>query len=179
MKPSYLADKSLPPHMELAYSLIGTKEIVGAKDSPVIMGWAEDLGLKGIYENDEMAWCGVFFAWVMKESGSQVVLPGKDKYDYMRALKYLDMPNVIKVKPEDICVGDILIFQRPEGGHIGFCDHVSPDSYGVVGGNQSNSVSITNIAKSRLKGALRLNYVDYTPFEIVLNQSGKLSTNEA
>ena len=49
--------------------------------------------------------------------------------------------------------GLILVFGREGGGHVGF--HVGEDdhAYHAIGGNQSNSVCITRIAKSRLIAA--------------------------
>ncbi len=172
-------EKSLPRHMQIAYDLIGIKEIVGYKHSPIILGWAKELGLGDIYTNDELAWCGLFFAYVMMKADRRVVLPGHDKYDYLRALKYINMLNVIEVSEGDECVGDILIFQRPEGGHIGLCASRSETTYSVLGGNQSNMVSLTNIAKTRCVKRLRPIYKTYIPFAAIKSASGVISTNEA
>lgn len=172
-------EKILPKHMTIAYGLIGTKEIVGSKHSPIILGWAKELGLDKIYTNDELAWCGLFFAYVMMKADRKVVLPGNDSYDYLRALRYQFMPNVVEVKEGDECVGDILIFQRPEGGHIGFCASMSDTTYSVLGGNQSNQVCLTNILKSRCVKRLRPIYKTYQPFAAIKSAVGGISTNEA
>ncbi len=172
-------EKILPRHMTIAYELIGTKEIVGSKHSPIILGWAKELGLGDIYTNDELAWCGLFFAYVMMKADRKVELPTKDKYDYLRALRYQFMPNVTEVAKGDECVGDILIFQRPEGGHIGFCVSMSDKAYSVLGGNQGNQVSIVDIAKERCVKRLRPIYKTYIPFASIKTSTGKLSSNEA
>jgi len=172
-------EKILPKHMTIAYELLGTKEIVGSKHSATILGWAKELGLADIYTNDELAWCGLFFAYVMMKADRKVVLPTKDKYDYLRALKYVNMPNVTEVAKGNESVGDILIFQRPEGGHIGFCVSASDDTFNVLGGNQSNSVSLTNIAKNRLVKCLRPNYKTYKPYIAYKKAVGEVSKNEA
>lgn len=165
--------------MEIGYALIGTKEVVGKQHSPIILGWARDLGLSRIYTNDEMAWCGLFFAYVMKQAGREVILPTKDKYDYLRALKYVSMPNVTAIPKGQEMFGDILIFQRPEGGHIGFYSSENDKSFSVLGGNQGNAVSLVNISKSRLVACLRPNYTSFQPQKYIVAANGKLSTNEA
>jgi uncharacterized protein (TIGR02594 family) len=173
-------EKILPKHMTIAYQLLGIKELSGSANSPVIMGWAKELNLDDIYKDDSaMAWCGLFFAYVMMKADRKVVLPTKDKYDYLRALKYQNMPNVTEVAKGNESVGDILIFQRPEGGHIGFCVSASDTTFNVLGGNQSNSVSLTNIAKNRLVKCLRPNYKTYQPYIAYKKAVGEISNNEA
>lgn len=47
-------------------------------------------------------------------------------------------------------LGAILVFSRPGGGgHVGFCVGEDARNYGVLGGNQTNAVTIAQIAKSR------------------------------
>jgi uncharacterized protein (TIGR02594 family) len=179
MIPDFLKGFQLPAHMQVAFNLIGTKEIVGAKHNETILQWARDLGLGKVYTNDEMAWCGLFFAHVMKEANRRVELNTKDPYDYLRALKYADMPGATKVAKGDERLGDILIFKRPEGGHIGFYVSEATNSFSVLGGNQGNAVSLTNIAKDRLFACLRPNYISYVPQKHLVNNGVKLSTNEA
>lgn len=175
----HLANIELPKHMNVAASLIGTKEASGSANNPIILNWAKDLGLDKIYKEDLMPWCGLFFAYVMKQAGREVILNTKDKYDYLRALKYQTMPNVTVVTKGEERVGDILIFQRPSGGHIGFNAGESANSFLVLGGNQGNSVNLTNIAKSRLVKCLRPIYKTYQPQLVIVVPIGKLSTDEA
>lgn len=179
MIPNYLNGYQMPKHMQIAFSLLGTKEIVGKQHSPIILGWAKDLGLGKVYTNDELAWCGLFFAHVMKQAGRQVDLSTKDPYDYLRALKYVKMPNVEPVPKGDEAFGDILIFQRPEGGHIGFYAGETENTFSVLGGNQSNAVTLTNIHKNRMVACLRPNYISHRPQKFTVSLNGKISTNEA
>lgn len=179
MIPKYLEGKALPKHIQVALSYIGTKEIVGKKHNATILAWAKELGLEKIYTNDELAWCGLFFAHVMKEAGRRVDLSTRDAYDYLRAAKYVDMPNVTKVTKGEERVGDILIFQRPGGGHIGFLVYANDKNLGTLGGNQGNAVSIVPIERSRLVACLRPNYISYKPVEVILATTDKVSSNEA
>lgn len=179
MVPDFLKGKYIPKHMQIAYDLLGTKEVQGTINSPIILEWARELGLDDIYTNDSLAWCGLFFCYVMKKAGREVKLNTKDKYDYLRALKYQTMPNVTEVPKGKESFGDILIFQRPEGGHIGLYFSESKNTFSVLGGNQGDKVSIINISKSRLVKCLRPNYTTFKPEKYLLASNGKISTNEA
>ena len=46
--------------------------------------------------------------------------------------------------------GCVLVFKRPGGGHVGLYVGEDKNYFSVLGGNQSNSISISRIAKSRL-----------------------------
>jgi hypothetical protein len=77
-------------------------------------------------------------------------------------------------------LGDILTFKRNAGGHVGFYVGEDATAYHVLGGNQSNQVSVSRIAKSRLYQARRPEYKSQ-PLNIrkvQLGSTGELSTNE-
>lgn len=172
----HLEGLNLPVHMQIALDFYGIQEISGIRSNPLILGWAKELGLEKIYTNDDIAWCGLAFAICMKRA-KRPLPQFKDPYDYLRALKYRDI--YLPVEKGKECIGDILIFQRPSGGHIGFNAGNSKNTFHVLGGNQSNAFNIAEIEKSRLVAARRPNYINYIPFDIVLDSKGKISTNEA
>lgn len=174
MIPKYLQGKKLPRHLEIAISFIGVKEFDGKPNNPKIIEWGLELGLNDIYKEDSTAWCGLFFAIVCKRAKRE--LPQfKDPYDYLRALKYV---GIWQNTPRP-AVGDVLVFQRPSGGHIGFYVAESKTTYYVLGGNQNNSVNITEILKSRCVATRRPLYNSYVPFRVILDSTGNISTNEA
>jgi len=176
MIPKYLEGKTLPRHLQIALDFIGTTEVVGPGSNPKIISWARELNLLDIYKDDDTAWCGLFFAICTKRAGRD--LPTfTDKYDYLRALKYASIWLPVMRGGEGL--GDVLIFQRPSGGHIGLYVGESKQSYFVVGGNQGNKVSITEIAKERCVAIRRPAYSNYNPIAIHLNSKGNLSINEA
>ena len=135
-----------PPWMVRARSLLGTREIVGPKHSPIIMGWIRKLGAKALGINvtsDETAWCGTFAGIVVKES-----LPGEPLPPILvRASAWATFGREL-AKP---ALGAVLVFVRPGGGHVGFYAGESPDGrdYVVLGGNQGNAVSLMRLAKRR------------------------------
>ena len=155
---------------------LGTKEIVGGKHSPTIMGWIKGLGSKtlGIIVNDdETPWCGTFVAHCMKTVGlptAPIAVRAKSWLTYGRQL---NGPRL----------GCILVFTRTGGGHVGFYDGEDATHYHVLGGNQSNSVSVTRIAKDRLSpGGMRWPIGPALPPAKVIKKSPgnlKPSTNEA
>jgi uncharacterized protein (TIGR02594 family) len=49
--------------------------------------------------------------------------------------------------------GAVLIFARGSGGHVGFAIGQDDTHFFVLGGNQSDAVTVARIAKSRLLGA--------------------------
>ena len=49
----------------------------------------------------------------------------------------------------------VLIFERGSGGHVGFAIGQNDAHFYVLGGNQSDAVTIARIAKSHLLGARR------------------------
>ena len=49
--------------------------------------------------------------------------------------------------------GSVLVFERGSGGHVGFAVGQDDTHFYVIGGNQSDAVTVARIAKSRLLGA--------------------------
>lgn len=125
--------------------------------------------------------------------GDPAVLPWCG--DFMETVIALTLPNEpmianpywalnwkkFGVPIETIALGAIAPFQRPGGGHIGQIVGHDKTHYHVLGGNQSNAITITRIAKDRLSGSLRwpLTYPLPTkamPFSTI---DATISTNEA
>lgn len=171
----YLKTIDKPKHLQIALSHLGLKEIPGKGSNPIILRWAADLGLSKIYKDDDTAWCALFFAHCMKDAGRQAILETTDIYDYIRALKYV---NIYNPSPK-AGTGDILIFKRPEGGHIGFYVGEDEKCYHVLGGNQGNKVSIIRIEKTRCVAVRRPEYISFTPVQCFVKATGEISKNEA
>lgn len=79
--------------------------------------------------------------------------------------------------------GDVLVFSRPGSawsGHVGFYFGEDKTAYHVLGGNQSNRVTIARILKKRLLGARRPLTGTRVGQKVLLASDGsQLSTNEA
>jgi uncharacterized protein (TIGR02594 family) len=77
-------------------------------------------------------------------------------------------------------IGEILVFKREGGGHVGFYVGEDATRFRVLGGNQSNSVSETWVAKNRLY-ARRWPSTYPLPSlgAVTVSAAGATSTNEA
>jgi len=162
------------PWMEYARSLIGTNEVAGAASSPTIMQWAKDVGVSKQYANDGVAWCGLFVGKVIHHWDPKEMLPA----GLLGSRNWLNFG--VPVSPG---YGAILVFWRGSKtawtGHVGFYVGEDANNYYVLGGNQSNTVSITKAAKNRLLGARAPKNLPFTPRKVSMSTSGKVSTNEA
>jgi len=75
----------------------------------------------------------------------------------------------------------VLIFQREGGGHVGIYIAEDKDCYHVLGGNQSDAVTITRISKKRCVGIRRPKYNSQpeSVAQYLVSASGEVSKNEA
>lgn len=172
MSYNFLKKETAPRILVEAYKLIGTKEIVGKDHNPKILQWAKDLGLEKTYTNDEIPWCGLFMAHVCRVSlVDGVVNP-------LWARNWMNFGVPVRVA----MLGDVLVFARESGGHVGIYVGEDAKAYHVLGGNQNNSVSITRINKTRCIGIRRCEWKISQPKDvrvIKLESKGIISSNEA
>ena len=150
---------------------LGIKEIKGNLNNTTIMTWAKEVGVDNVYKNDEIAWCGLFVAKVVLKAGFE---PVKNPLWALNWSKF-------GTKQETAMLGDVLVFKRDGGGHVGFYVAEDKDCYHVLGGNQSDSVSVTRILKSRCVAIRRCPWKISQPKEVqkfIVKPSGEISTNE-
>lgn len=165
----WLSKEPGPKMLMEAIKLYGIKEVIGSIHNPVILSWAEQLGLKQ-YKADEIPWCGLFVAYLALMAGK---IPVKDP---LWAQNWGNWG-----KPSEPELGAVLVFVRNGGGHVGLYVGEDLECYHVLGGNQGNAVSITRIIKKRCT-AIRALYKVGKPENvrrIWLTASGEVSTNEA
>lgn len=171
----WLLKESGPKMLIEALKLYGTKEIFGNKHNQVILDWAKVVGIPELVKDDEQAWCGLFMAFVAIRG--QKFIPMKN-FDILRALKWQAFGTPVN----EAMLGDVLVFKRPGGGHVGMYVGEDNTAYHVLGGNQSNMVCITRLEKARLVAIRRPIYSIGQPAavrRIVLSSVGVLSTDEA
>lgn len=170
--------RGLPKTIQLALAEFGVQEVVGKGSSKTIIGWRDELNHAGVkiegYSTDSIPWCGLFAAIVTYRRMKNPAEPVKDPLWARNWAKY----GVAVKQP---ALGDVLVFQRDSGGHVGFYVAEDATAYHVLGGNQSNKVCITRVLKSRLIAARRPPYVvapaAMKPFTV--SATGTLSKNEA
>jgi len=173
MSYNFLKTEQSPKILVEAYKLIGTRELIGKDNNPVILNWADELGLEKVYTADEIPWCGLFIAYVCLKAGREVV----DKPLWARNWAKWGTPQQVAM------LGDILVFERGKSsGHVGIYVGEDATAYHVLGGNQGDSVSIVRIVKKRCIAIRRTNWRVSQPENvrvIKLDAKGTISTNEA
>lgn len=167
----WLGQEGAPRHLLKAVELYGVTEAIGSSNNPAILGWAKELGIDDVYNADSIPWCGLYIAIIMQRAGRQ---PVKDPLWAANWSKF-------GVESKVPMLGDVLVFTRSGGGHVGLYVGEDNQAYHVLGGNQGDKVSVVRIAKARMTSARRPVY-NVQPINIrkvVLKSNGKLSTNEA
>lgn len=169
---AWLAKEPGPRLLLEALKRYGTAEVPGAGSNPTIMAWARKAGLARAYPNDATAWCGLFMAYVALEAGWDIPL------NPLWARNWARFGNPARVP----MLGDVLVFTRGSGGHVGIYVGEDATAYHVLGGNQADQVSIKRIQKSRLIEARRCPWRVSQPRNVrrvQLASTGSLSDNEA
>lgn len=186
---AWLAREPGPRMIVEALKLYGTLETPGAGDNPVILAWADEVGDKAgtgyatwaanFYEDDSIPWCGLFCAVVALRAGKTP--PVK----YLAALEWRSFGRT----PVEPGLGDVLVFTRAGGGHVGLYVGDDATHFHVLGGNQGDaatgrkgdSVGIARIDKTRCS-AIRRPLYNVQPANvrrIRLAATGAASVNEA
>lgn len=160
-----------PKMIEEARALLGVHEAPGSVNNPVILGWAKEVGLQNTYSQDSVPWCGLFMAVVAKRAGKNI------PHFPLWALNWVNFGQ-----PETSpMLGDVLVFKRDGGGHVGLYVGEDAGAFHVLGGNESDSVTIIRMSRDRLYAARRPMYqVQPANVRVIqLAANGALSTNEA
>lgn len=132
-----------PLWLSIARAFVGLHEVVGAGSNPVILQWAKDLGAPSWYDDDEKAWCAIGLnRWLM---ASQMPIAGSG-FELLRAKTFATWGVPLAYA----AIGAVMVFERPEGFHVGFCTGERADAYRVLGANQGDAVSEVWISKRRL-----------------------------
>jgi len=171
---AWLADEPGPRILKEMVALHGTLEAPGKRNNPMILMWAKHIGLGSVYKADSVAWCGLTVAYAAAQAG----------FDHAPRGNALWARNwAVWGNPADKpALGDVLVFARKAGGHVGLYVAEDATAFHVIGGNQGDSVSIKRIAKSRLLAARRCPWRVNQPANVrrvVMTAAGGLSKNEA
>lgn len=162
---------SEPAWMIYARAEIGDQEI---RDNNKIVGWAKSIGgFIGKYFTNAhtVPWCGLFVDAMLRKAGVRTL--GDNA---LGARNWAAWGQ----RMTGGAVGAVLVFERPGGGHVGFYVGEDATTYSVLGGNQSDSVCIERILKSRCIAIRWPDELTATVAPVMLSQTGTpLSTNEA
>ena len=170
-KYKYLNDLELPRMVKIALDQLGTKEVTGMGNNATIMSWAKELEISNTYNADSIPWCGLFVALVVKRSGREPI----EKPLWARSWVNWGAKSSVAM------LGDVLVFAREGGGHVGLYVAEDKECYHVLGGNQSDAVTILRIKKARCISIRRPAYINQPASikQYFVKADGAVSTNEA
>lgn len=134
---------------DIAKTFVGTREVPGKKSNPEILAMFRAVGHEWV-EDDTTAWCAAFVGACMERAGLRSTRQ-------LNARSYLQWG--VPVELADAQEGDVIVFSRgdPSGwqGHVGFFVKRAGTNIEVLGGNQSDAVSVARYPASRLLGIRR------------------------
>jgi uncharacterized protein (TIGR02594 family) len=132
------------PWITEAKSALGRNE---ARDRSWLMDWLKRDG-RSLGDPSKNPWCGDFV-----ETCIRVALPDEPLLGALGTHPYWARHWMLFGREVQPITGAVLIFERGLGGHVGFAVGQDDTHFYVLGGNQSDAVTIARITKSRLLGA--------------------------
>jgi uncharacterized protein (TIGR02594 family) len=152
--------------------IYGTLEMPGDNaDNPVILAWAKECNIPQ-YTHDSIAWCGLAMSIMVQRAGY------KPPVNPLWALNWKNFGIPIPIN--QAMLGDILIFVRPGGGHVGMYVAEDIQCFHTGGGNTGDQEKIARILKSRCVAVRRPQYtvLPSNIRKVIVNASGNISENE-
>lgn len=132
-----------PPWVLEARRKIGLHEV---RDNKTLREWLKSDG-NTLGDPAKLPWCGDFVETVIAKALPREILVTNPYW----ALNWTKFGVAI----DKVALGAIAAFSRPGGGHVGLIVGHDKTYYHVLGGNQSNAVTISKIEKTRRAGSLR------------------------
>ncbi|MCC7413526.1 MAG: TIGR02594 family protein, partial [Gammaproteobacteria bacterium] len=133
--------------MELAWAEQGVCEIKGPEHSPAVLALFKRSGRSDV-TNDETAWCGAFVGACLAGAG----LPMPPLEQRLMGRAYLKIGTPV----EQPRVGAMVVLSRddagPHAGHVGFVTGWTETHVAVLGGNQSDAVTVAHFPRSQVLG---------------------------
>lgn len=130
-----------PPWLAQAWHELGQSEVAGTKHNPRITAFFKELGHEK-FARDEVAWCAAFVGACLERAD----------YDSTRSLMARSYAgHGAPLTSEKI--GAIAVLKRgnnPAFGHVGFVVGWSDKNIWLLGGNQSDAVTVAAYPRSRL-----------------------------
>lgn len=161
---------SEPAWLSVARAELGVKEAAGAADNPRIQMYLKSgSGDPALYNQDETPWCAGFVNWCLRYSTNDT-LKGTGS---LMAKSFLGYGRDVSDNPP---VGAIAVFDRPpnpDSGHVAFLLGFDANRNPVVlGGNQSDAVTVQTYTRSQLR-ALRWPNSVPLPGEVLAEQGSR------
>lgn len=132
-----------PMWMAEAWQRLGTRERPGSRHNQDILDFFRDAGHADV-KRDEVPWCAAFVGACLKRAGHEGT-------GSLLARSYLDWGQVLEYGQP----GAVVILSRGQDqwtGHVGFWVGETEGSHILVGGNQSDAVTVAAFDKKQLLG---------------------------
>jgi uncharacterized protein (TIGR02594 family) len=128
----------LPRMLKAAVADFGVKETPGPGSTTAIMQWAHALGIRG-YRSDDIPWCGLAVAHWAQEAGRPIT------EQPLWALSWRHWGEPVTDSP---ALGDVLVWSRRGGGHVGMYVGHDETHFHCLGGNQGDAVNIRRFPRT-------------------------------
>lgn len=136
----YILDSSSPNWVKIAYKELGTKEAAGGANNPRIIEY--HAATSGNFQADSVHWCSSFVNWCILKSG-------RTPTDNATALSWRNWSGGYKLDAP--AYGCIAVFSYGGGrGHVGFVVGRDGDRLQILGGNQSDAVTVSKFSTSQI-----------------------------
>lgn len=126
----------MPPWVSESHRYFGLNEVRDAKKLDDILDM----------DTSEIPWCGAYQAFLITQTLPNEPIPANPLWA-LNWQKFGVKDTEVTGRPH---FGAIGVFKRKSGGHVGTIVAHNKTHVRVLGGNQSNSVSYTNIPKTNL-----------------------------
>lgn len=124
-----------------AIKYLGVEEVKGKENNAKILDMLKSVGFEQF--DEETPWCAAFVGHVLKTC----------RLDYLQSLHSRDYASYGCASGEAV-LGNIAVFWRDSEnstkGHVGFYLHMDDDYVWILGGNQSNMVSVQKYPRKNL-----------------------------
>jgi uncharacterized protein (TIGR02594 family) len=97
-------------------------------------------------DTSEIPWCGGFQGMTLATALPREPLPANPLW----ARNWLKLGR--SVPKDQPALGDVAVFERGSGGHVGTVVGHDATALHILGGNQSNAVTVARVGKNRLLG---------------------------
>lgn len=139
-----VAEPTPLPWITEAKAALGRHE---ARDRSWLMDWLKRDG-RSLGDPSRNPWCGDFV-----ETCIRIALPDEPLLGALGSNPYWARNWLLFGQEVTPTPGAVLVFSRGTGGHVGFAVGKDDTHFHVLGGNQSDAVTLARIARTRLLGA--------------------------
>lgn len=167
----------IPKTMNETLKFCGLLEDRTSRNNPTILQWAKELKISKTYNDDSIAWCGLFQAIGVSRAGYPLPV------HFLAAKSWLNYGNHVEI--ENMAFGDIVVLNRdnnPALGHVARYIGETDTLVCLYGGNQSDSCCFAWFSKDRIAGVRRDPFKIAAPVSVkkykLVRGKGLLSTNE-